>query len=165
MASIRRRPGSRNRVPRATYIGWYRYVKAPGTQNRRTALSGRQDMPVFRESALLPVPVRAGRMRRPSGFCDRGVFETTRRVSQSEIIIHPQSGWFFLCGQSPLFLQRPQGRNTFCHLHGMILLSLRFSSAFSHVIWEPTSFVHPVPYSLWKCYVFLIAIGSFEPQA
>ena len=34
------------------------------------------------------------------------------------IIIHPPSGWFFICGQSPLFLATRTTRNTFCQLRG-----------------------------------------------
>ena len=38
----------------------------------------------------------------------------------AQINIHPPSGWFFICGHSPLILQRPRGRNTVWQPHKIV---------------------------------------------
>ena len=62
-------------------------------------------------------------------FCCLASF-AKNACTRKKINIHPPSGWFFTCGQSPLFLATRPTRNTICHLRGdCYLLPLKGLSA------------------------------------
>ena len=66
-----------------------------------------------------PPPLCLGQVGRPSGCC---LFSIKSRCSNSiekiKINIHPPSGWFFTCGQSPPFFAMRKRIYTNCQLRG-----------------------------------------------